>query len=408
MTNLLEINTTNVEALFGEHFTMKEDNKKLNHIQGNQVQIIGGNSEATMQQNVIVKHFQEMRRRYSTSLEYYTTQDMVQEYSTLFIEGCYLLNELEPIEFYKENPKEYSSVIKFIKDRIQEGFGMRLNGETNAIVTRNGVKYIDFNVTSLNQTMSKDGENGQIGDFVSDENSIYGHGDYHKNHFISWVLEKKSEIMTARQLEVFDYLMDNYIALTDRTPEKMAMRNEMLENIGLNSNSLNRYFTSIKEKCTKKYEKEFGNVYYSHVTAGRVSLHEMLNEYVKSADCKKRETAEERQIELNSIIQKYYNNEEQFELIITEGLSLDEKRELVRCVRGTELASNTVLRKVRANIVKYQEENELVIEEAKFTKFNYNEDLMSALRTIESAQSFKIIPGGMAQYVDEEGKKHVV
>src|SRR5699024_9809147 len=297
---------------------------------------------------------------------------------------------------------------RFIKDRIQEGFGMRLNGESNAIVTRNGVKYIDFNVTSLNQTMSQDGESVQIGDFMTDDNNLFGHSSYHKNHFISWVLENKETIMTASQLEVFDFLLDNYVALTDRTPQLMAERNDVFKQVKLTSDTANKMFKAIKEKCTKKYEKEFGNVYYSHVTAGRVSLHEMLNEYVESADCKKRETAEERQIELNSIIQKYYNNEEQFEIIITEGLSLDEKRELVRCVRGTELASNTVLRKVRTNIVKYQEANELLIEEAKFTKFNYNEDLMSALRTIESAQSFKIIPGGMAQYVDEEGKKYVV
>lgn len=408
MTNLLEINTTNVEEFFNEHFTIKEDNKKLKNVQGNVLQIIGGNKEATMQQNGVVQHFRQMTRKFSTSLEYYTIQDMIQEYATLFIEGCYLLNELETIEYLKENPKEYSSRLRFVKDRIQEGFGMRLNGESNAIVTRNGVKYIDFNVTSLNQTMSQDGENGMIGDFVSDENSIYGHSDYHKNHFINWVLEKKSEILTARQLEVFDFLLDNYVALTDRTPQLMAERNDVFKQVGLTSDTANKMFKAIKEKCTKKYEKEFGNVYYSHVTAGRVSLHEMLNEYVESADCKKRETAEERQIELNSIIQKYYNNEEQFEIIITEGLSLDEKRELVRCVRGTELASNTVLRKVRTNIVKYQEANELLIEEAEFTQFDYNEDLMTALRTIKTAKSFKIIPGGMAQYVDEEGKKHIV
>ena len=408
MTNLLEINTTNVEEFFNEHFTIKEDNKKLKNVQGNVLQIIGGNKEATMQQNGVVQHFRQMTRKFSTSLEYYTIQDMIQEYATLFIEGCYLLNELETIEYLKENPKEYSSRLRFVKDRIQEGFGMRLNGESNAIVTRNGVKYIDFNVTSLNQTMSQDGENGMIGDFVSDENSIYGHSDYHKNHFINWVLEKKSEILTARQLEVFDFLLDNYVALTDRTPQLMAERNDVFKQVGLTSDTANKMFKAIKEKCTKKYEKEFGNVYYSHVTAGRVSLHEMLNEYVESADCKKRETAEERQIELNSIIQKHYNESEEFELIITEGLSIDEKRELVRCVRGTELASNTVLRKVRTNIVKYQEANELLIEEAEFTQFDYNEDLMTALRTIETAQSFKIIPGGMAQYVDEEGKKHVV
>lgn len=408
MTNLLEINTTNVEEFFNEHFTIKEDNKKLKNVQGNVLQIIGGNKEATMQQNGVVQHFRQMTRKFSTSLEYYTIQDMIQEYATLFIEGCYLLNELETIEYLKENPKEYSSRLRFVKDRIQEGFGMRLNGESNAIVTRNGVKYIDFNVTSLNQTMSQDGENGMIGDFVSDENSIYGHSDYHKNHFISWVLENKEEILTARQLEVFDFLLDNYVALTDRTPQLMAERNDVFKQVKLTSDTANKMFKAIKEKCTKKYEKEFGNVYYSHVTAGRLSLHEMLNEYVESADCKKRETAEERQVELNSIIQKHYNESEEFELIITEGLSIDEKRELVRCVRGTELASNTVLRKVRTNIVKYQEANELVIEEAKFTQFDYNEDLMTALRTIETAKSFKIIPGGMAQYVDEEGKKHIV
>ena len=408
MTNLLEINTTNVEEFFNEHFTIKEDNKKLKNVQGNVLQIIGGNKEATMQQNGVVQHFRQMTRKFSTSLEYYTIQDMIQEYATLFIEGCYLLNELETIEYLKENPKEYSSRLRFIKDRIQEGFGMRLNGESNAIVTRNGVKYIDFNVTSLNQTMSQDGENGMIGDFVSDENSIYGHSDYHKNHFINWVLEKKSEILTARQLEVFDFLLDNYVALTDRTPQLMAERNDVFKQVGLTSDTANKMFKAIKEKCTKKYEKEFGNVYYSHVTAGRMSLNDVLNSYVASADDKKRETAEERQVELNAIIQENYNDNEAFELIITKGLSKEEKRELVRCVRGTELASNKVLRKVRTNIVQYQKENELIIEEAKFTQFEYNEDIMHALRKIETAKSFKIIPGGMAQYVDEKGEKHAI
>ena len=408
MTNLLEINTTNVEEFFNEHFTIKEDNKKLKNVQGNVLQIIGGNKEATMQQNGVVQHFRQMTRKFSTSLEYYTIQDMIQEYATLFIEGCYLLNELETIEYLKENPKEYSSRLRFIKDRIQEGFGMRLNGESNAIVTRNGVKYIDFNVTSLNQTMSQDGENGMIGDFVSDENSIYGHSGYHKNHFINWVLEKKSEILTARQLEVFDFLLDNYVALTDRTPQLMAERNDVFKQVGLTSDTANKMFKAIKEKCTKKYEKEFGNVYYSHVTAGRMSLNDVLNSYVASADDKKRETAEERQVELNAIIQENYNDNEAFELIITKGLSKEEKRELVRCVRGTELASNKVLRKVRTNIVQYQKENELIIEEAKFTQFEYNEDIMHALRKIETAKSFKIIPGGMAQYVDEKGEKHAI
>lgn len=408
MTNLLEINTTNVEEFFNEHFTIKEDNKKLKNVQGNVLQIIGGNKEATMQQNGVVQHFRQMTRKFSTSLEYYTIQDMIQEYATLFIEGCYLLNELETIEYLKENPKEYSSRLRFIKDRIQEGFGMRLNGESNAIVTRNGVKYIDFNVTSLNQTMSQDGESGQIGDFMTDDNNLFGHSGYHKNHFISWVLENKETIMTARQLEVFDFLLENYVALTDRTPELMAQRNEIFKQVNLTSDTANKMFKAIKEKCTKRYEKEFGNVYYSHVTAGRMSLNDVLNSYVASADDKKRETAEERQVELNAIIQENYNDNEAFELIITKGLSKEEKRELVRCVRGTELASNKVLRKVRTNIVQYQKENELIIEEAKFTQFEYNEDIMHALRKIETAKSFKIIPGGMAQYVDEEGKKHIV
>src|SRR5699024_1377188 len=174
MTNLLEINTTNVEEFFNEHFTIKEDNKKLKNVQGNVLQIIGGNKEATMQQNGVVQHFRQMTRKFSTSLEYYTIQDMIQEYATLFIEGCYLLNELETIEYLKEKTKEYSSRLGFIKDRIQEGLGMRLNGESTAIVTRNGVNCVDFNVTSLNETMSQDGGSGQIGDLMTDDNNLFG------------------------------------------------------------------------------------------------------------------------------------------------------------------------------------------------------------------------------------------
>src|SRR5699024_10369138 len=143
----------------------------------------------------------------------------------------------------------------------------------------------------------------------------FGHSGYHKNHFISWVLENKETIMTARQLEVFDFLLENYVALTDRTPELMAQRNEIFKQVNLTSNTANKMFKAIKEKCTKKYETEFSNIYYSHVTAGRMSLNDVLNSYVASADDKKREIAEERQVELNAIIQENYNDNEAFELI---------------------------------------------------------------------------------------------
>src|SRR5699024_3919955 len=97
---------------------------------------------------------------------------------------------------------------------------------------------------------------------------------------------------------------------------------------------------SMKKRGVEKYQEEFKGKWHPVNYEKNKAVDEMLAEYVESADSPRWETAQERQRELNGIIQDNYNVSEEFELIITKGLSLEDKKELVRAVRGSEMASH--------------------------------------------------------------------
>src|SRR5699024_12023389 len=97
-------------------------------------------------------------------------------------------------------------------------------------------------------------------------------------------------------------------------------------------------------------------------------------EYEESADSPRWETAQERQRELCGIIQEHYGNSEEFELTITKGLSLEDKKELVRAVRGSQMASHRVLRLVNTNIKQAMKERTPLNIEASYQSFEYNEN----------------------------------
>src|SRR5699024_3996098 len=90
-----------------------------------------------------------------------------------------------------------------------------------------------------------------------------------------------------------------------------------------------------------------------------------------------------RQRELNGIIQEHYGNSEEFELTIMKGLSLEDKKELVRAVRGSEMASNRVLRLVNNNIKQAMKERTPLNIEASYPSFEYNENPFAGLSHLE-------------------------
>ena len=121
----------------------------------------------------------------------------------------------------------------------------------------------------------------------------------------------------------------------------------------------------------------------------------MLAEYVESADFTGWKTQEERQRELNGIIQDNFNGSEEFELIITEGLSLEDKKELVRAVRVSQMASNRVLRLVNNNIKKAMKERTPLNIEASCPSFEYKENPFAGLSKLEGNNLLFTVTGNI-------------
>ncbi|OEK41312.1 hypothetical protein ASS88_01360 [Staphylococcus saprophyticus] len=153
----------------------------------------------------------------------------------------------------------------------------------------------------------------------------------------------------------------------------------MLEDAGLEARSMQKQFKNIKKRVVEKYKEEFKGKWHPVNFEKNKATDEILANYVESADFPGWKTQEERQVELNSIIQDNYNVSEEFELIITKGLSLDDKKEIVRAVRGSEMASNRVLRLVNTNIKKAMKERTPLNIEASYPSFEYNENTFAGL-----------------------------
>ncbi|MCG2355678.1 hypothetical protein K4S27_11100 [Staphylococcus epidermidis] len=157
----------------------------------------------------------------------------------------------------------------------------------------------------------------------------------------------------------------------------------MLDDANLTNDSMKKIFKNIKKRVTKKYEEEFNGVYHPVNYEKYKSLDEKLAEYVESADYPGWNTAEERQRELTGIIQDYYNISEDFELIVTKELTLEEKKEIVRGVNGITLISHKVLRKVNTNIKKVLSNKQKLDIKANYPMFDYRENVFSGLSTIQ-------------------------
>ncbi|MCD8835057.1 hypothetical protein K2V58_12340 [Staphylococcus arlettae] len=159
----------------------------------------------------------------------------------------------------------------------------------------------------------------------------------------------------------------------------------MLQDANLNNRNMKLIFKRIKDRVTDAYEKEFNGVYHSHSYKDRKGLYEVMAEYIESADYPGWNTAQERQRELNGIIQDYYNVYEELELTITKGLSSEEKKEIVRGVNGITLISHKVLRKVNNNIKAEISNHKPLMIEASYPEFEYNENPFAGLSKLHES-----------------------
>lgn len=373
---------TNINDLFNHHF--EKDTQDKNNTVSSIIKLKGLMDYPTPEQSDLATHFKSIKRRFSTSLEFYTTEDMLQSYSYAFLLASYKLEELEDLDYLLANTEVYQSRISYIKECINYEFHEIANPATQKIKTRDGDKYIDSNTTSLDVVVGDGDGATKLINLIGEEQNIFSNkSESTHNHFIQWFLANREDLLTNKQLATFESLREIYTPKTGNTKQDNDIRKQMLEDAGIESRSMMKQFKNIKKRVVEKYQEEFKGKWHPVNYEKNKAVDEMLAEYVESADSPRWETAEDRQVELNGIIQEHYDNSEEFQLIISKGLSLEDKKELVRCVRGTQMASNRVLRLVNTNIKEAMKERTPLNIEASYPSFEYNENPFAGLSQLE-------------------------
>lgn len=318
-------------------------------------------------------------------MDYFTTEDFVQEYAGLFLFVAQELEVLEDLDYLLANPDVYKQRIRFIKDGIAREMYHVANPDKQRVYTRDGYKYIDNSATSLDTPVGQGEDATTLVNLISDENSIFKQTESHHNHFVQYFLDNREQILTKKQLTTFETLKDIYQPKAGNTKKDNAQRQLMLQDANLNNRNMKLIFKRIKDRVTDAYEKEFNGVYHSHSYKDRKGLYEVMAEYIESADYPGWNTAQERQRELNGIIQDYYNVYEELELTMTKGLSSEEKKEIVRGVNGITLISHKVLRKVNNNIKAEISNHKPLMIEASYPSFDYNENPFAGLSKLHES-----------------------
>lgn len=372
-----------INQLFNYQF--EKDTQDKNNTVGSVIKLKGLDYGATPEQSDLAIHFKSIKKRYSVSMDYFTTEDFVQEYAGLFLFVAQELEVLEDLDYLLANPDVYKQRIRFIKDGIAREMYHVANPDKQRVYTRDGYKYIDNSATSLDTPVGQGEDATTLVNLISDENSIFKQTESHHNHFVQYFLDNREQILTKKQLTTFETLKDIYQPKAGNTKKDNAQRQLMLQDANLNNRNMKLIFKRIKDRVTDAYEKEFNGVYHSHSYKDRKGLYEVMAEYIESADYPGWNTAQERQRELNGIIQDYYNVYEELELTMTKGLSSEEKKEIVRGVNGITLISHKVLRKVNNNIKAEISNHKPLMIEASYPSFDYNENPFAGLSKLHES-----------------------
>ena len=373
----------NINQLFSHHFTkdVNTNNNSINSV----IKMKGLMDSPTPEQSDLAIHFKSVKKRYSVSMDYFTNEDFVQEYAGLFLFVAQELEVLEDLEYLLANHDVYKQRIRFIKDGIaREMYTVAYPNKQRVQTSDGSYKYIDNNTTSLDVPVNTGDGATDLINLIGEEQSIFSNKtESTHNHFISWFLANREDLLTNKQLATFESLREIYKPKQGNTKEDNAIRKQMLEDAGIESRSMMKQFKNIKKRVVEKYQEEFKGKWHPVNYEKNKAVDEMLAEYVESADSPRWETAEDRQRELCGIIQEHYENSEEFELVVTEGLTLEEKKEVVRAVRGTKLASNKVLRKINTNIKKAIAKRVPLEIEASYPSFEYQENPFAGLSQLE-------------------------
>ncbi|WP_414043063.1 hypothetical protein ACMGE9_12340 [Macrococcus sp. EM39E] len=316
------------------------------------------NLDGASRQSRLARFYVKMYNKYKYQIE--VKSDFIQIFAMLFVEGANQLDQLESLDELLADDKLYNTRMKYIRDYIENHIMIEVNpySKTISLARDENGKEIRKTITldgadnSIHTIVNNDDEQSELINFLGDENKLWTYGDKaHYNHFLQWFDENKERLLTEKQLQKYEALKDIYVAKTDNSKETQANRRAMYDMSNLNKQDIKAFKRIVKNRVVKKYQEEFGTENkYGFNTNNRNKMREVFEQYVEMCNASDMfDDATHRQIELSKYVAQHYETEA-FEIVITKGLSLDEKKNIVRCCKSKELLSHRIIRLIRQNI----------------------------------------------------------
>ncbi|TDM04054.1 hypothetical protein [Macrococcus carouselicus] len=360
----------------------------------------------------LAKFYLKLKKKYAFKMDY--PEDFIQVFSMLFVEACYQLDKLEALDELLADDILYNTRMKYIRDHIERYVIVEVNPHAKRVMIGTDdnnkaiVKTIEIEYASVNSLVqNEEGHKSELVDSLNEENQLFKSGRQATyNHFLQYFLENKEDVLTQKQLDKYDSLKNIYTPLYDNSNQSRAEKAEMYEQADISKSDFNKFKNNVKRRVTKKYEEEFGtNNKCGFNTKNRETTRSIFEEYIRLADDTEWTSANERQVAMSRYVTQYYDSREEFEVVITANLSLDEKKEVVRAVKGKDLLSHRVIRLIKSNIVEHLEAfKDMEITPAKQIWEGYTESTYAGLKD-SNAKAFNLNTHGELIAKESEDKK---
>jgi hypothetical protein len=334
-------------------------------------------------------HMKSMRNKYGYSLGY--GEEFTGVYAAALSEAVSSLGDRFPdFEEFKTNRKVQLSTMKYIKTELRKTLYVESN--PNSLQTRNGDTNVFIHADSVSLDAVKEAYQKNDGEFeLSDDNRLFGRDiaedEYHQfSYYVEHFLRHKERILTKKQLDFYLAMKDAYVPSNGVVTKKKAF-----QAVGYSVPAFNKYKLNIKKRMQQDFSR-YGKKKATNADT-REKLVRVLNNFIEVADSD--ENIKNMQVNLTRIVQDNYENES-FEVIITKGLEVADKINIVRAVKGKEYISNKVLYKVYDNIFTYLDENELIEVEASEAESTYSEAIFTKAQKADKSTHYRINASGVA------------
>lgn len=328
-----------------------------------------------------------MQKKYGFKLGY--GEEFVGEFAmALSIAVAELADRFPEFGEFKKSKKTQLETMKYLKQSIKKSLYNAANPDM--VQTRNGKQnvFIHNNVASLDELKEKSLENEGYFE-LTDENRLHKIDEdeyYQFNALVSHFLNNRTRILTNKQNKFYETMTEAYVPAKHVVTKKQAY-----EEAGYTINQFNRYKSEILKRTLADFDLYGKNESLS--SDSRTKLHKVFKQYLAVMDTKLNTRLAP--LNLSVILRENYENEE-FEIVITKGLTIEDKQNLVRTVKGKHFISNKVAYKIAKNIEEYLESNPLQKVEPSEVKSTYTEGIFNDKQRNSDVAHYTINAAGVA------------